>query len=112
MGQIKSFLLFYVAKNNVWHKAEGQYLFNVPSALCVFRSHSSAKCAGDRKGPPRDGEDRTVTKKCREFVTFQGGRHHHHFQRDGSTLGGLVRVGEDFLQETQENILQQDQTFT
>lgn len=90
-------------------EAEGGDLSDVSRALDVLGSHGCAEAAGDGKGPARDGEDGTVAKKGREFVAFQGGRHDHHFERDAAPPGGLVRVGEELLQEAQQDILQQVQ---
>lgn len=90
-------------------EVEGVNLSDVSRALDVLGSHGCAKAAGDGKGPPRDGEDGTVAKEGRELVRFQGGRHDHHFERDGAPPGGLVRVGEELLQEAQEDVLQQVQ---
>lgn len=48
---------------NILHEAETQYLFYIASALYVFRSYCSAKCAGDRKSPPGDSKDGTSAEK-------------------------------------------------
>lgn len=90
---------------------QSQYLFNITGALCIFRSHGGAKHTGDRKCPPRYNEDGTVTEKGWKFVSLQGGGHHYHPQGERSTPHGFSRIRENFLQQTKEDILQQNKHF-